>query len=179
MSEFRKPKKFGSDGGRPGGFGGRPSFNRGGRDGEKPAMFEAVCAKCQKTCEVPFRPNGNKPVYCKDCFRTIRDEDEGMHSFRPESAPRRDFAPAMQKPQADTRLDNLSAQVNALHQKMDKVLAALQLNKPAAAPVVVADEPEAFGFNQEAKVVETKSRKVGSAFGGKAPAKKKSAAKKK
>ena len=54
MSEFRTSKKFGSGGGRPGGFnrgGGRPSFNRGGRDGEKPAMFEAVCAKCQKTFE--------------------------------------------------------------------------------------------------------------------------------
>ena len=173
MSEFRKPKKFGSGGGRPGGFnrgGGRPSFNRGGRDGEKPPMFEAVCAKCQKTCEVPFRPNGNKPVYCRDCFRSVRDEDEGMHSTRPESGPRRDFAPApQQRPQADTRIDNLSAQINALNQKMDKVLAALQLNKPAAAPVEVVDEPEAFGFSDE--VATSKEKK--------APAKKKTSPKKK
>ena len=103
----------------------------------------------------------------------MRDEDEGMHSTRQEFAPRRDFAPAPQRPQADTRIDNLSAQINALHQKMDKVLAALQVNKPAAAPVVVVDEPEAFGFtdeptaNVEKKVPAKKSRGAGSASGGK------------
>ncbi len=52
---------------------------------------------------------------------------------------------------------------------MDKVLAALQLNKPAAAPVVVVDEPEAFGFDQEPEVVVAK----------KAPVKKKLSSKKK
>jgi CxxC-x17-CxxC domain-containing protein len=31
-------------------------------------MFEAVCDKCHQTCEVPFRPTGDKPVYCNDCF---------------------------------------------------------------------------------------------------------------
>lgn len=43
----------------------RPSFN------DKP-MYEAVCDKCHKTCEVPFRPTGEKPVFCSDCFG--RDE---------------------------------------------------------------------------------------------------------
>ena len=32
-------------------------------------MFETTCDKCKKTCEVPFRPSGGKPVYCSDCFR--------------------------------------------------------------------------------------------------------------
>lgn len=29
---------------------------------------QAVCADCHKECEVPFKPSGDRPVYCKDCF---------------------------------------------------------------------------------------------------------------
>jgi CxxC-x17-CxxC domain-containing protein len=31
-------------------------------------MHKAVCADCKKSCEVPFRPSGERPVYCKECF---------------------------------------------------------------------------------------------------------------
>jgi len=31
-------------------------------------MFEAACDKCGSRCEVSFRPNGEKPVYCRACF---------------------------------------------------------------------------------------------------------------
>jgi CxxC-x17-CxxC domain-containing protein len=36
-------------------------------------MHEAICAKCGKSCQVPFRPTGDKPVYCSDCFRQQND----------------------------------------------------------------------------------------------------------
>jgi len=29
---------------------------------------KAICADCHKECEVPFKPTGDRPVYCKDCF---------------------------------------------------------------------------------------------------------------
>jgi CxxC-x17-CxxC domain-containing protein len=31
-------------------------------------MCDAVCAKCGKDCKVPFKPTGDKPVFCSDCF---------------------------------------------------------------------------------------------------------------
>lgn len=31
-------------------------------------LHKAICADCRKECEVPFRPTGGRPVYCKDCF---------------------------------------------------------------------------------------------------------------
>ena len=31
-------------------------------------MFPATCAGCGCETEVPFRPSGNRPVYCRDCF---------------------------------------------------------------------------------------------------------------
>jgi len=33
-------------------------------------MTEVVCAGCGVTTEVPFKPTGTKPVYCRDCFNT-------------------------------------------------------------------------------------------------------------
>ena len=32
-------------------------------------LYQATCANCGKPCEVPFLPRGNKPVYCKSCFK--------------------------------------------------------------------------------------------------------------
>lgn len=47
------------------GFGGGRS---GGRDGVR-SMHKATCGDCGNTCEVPFKPTGDRPVFCNDCFR--------------------------------------------------------------------------------------------------------------
>jgi CxxC-x17-CxxC domain-containing protein len=31
-------------------------------------LYPVVCAECKKSCEIPFKPNGDRPVYCKECF---------------------------------------------------------------------------------------------------------------
>ena len=41
----------------------RKADRRGTRE-----MTEVVCAACGVTTEVPFKPTGTKPVYCRDCF---------------------------------------------------------------------------------------------------------------
>src|SRR3989344_5294290 len=52
---------FGDRDHRKGGF--------GARDSARPTtMHQAVCSNCGKACEVPFRPTGDKPVYCHNCF---------------------------------------------------------------------------------------------------------------
>jgi CxxC-x17-CxxC domain-containing protein len=30
--------------------------------------FEAMCSDCGKSCQIPFKPDGNRPVYCKECW---------------------------------------------------------------------------------------------------------------
>jgi len=35
-------------------------------------LFDATCAECGKQTQVPFKPSGNRPVYCRDCFKTRR-----------------------------------------------------------------------------------------------------------
>ena len=55
--------------GQPGGGGGYSSagYDRGPRE-----MFTATCSNCGRDAQVPFRPTSGKPVYCSDCFRSIR-----------------------------------------------------------------------------------------------------------
>lgn len=73
-------------GGGGGGGGGRPGsggFRGGGDRGSRPPrgdrqLFPATCAECGQQTEVPFEPRGDRPVYCRDCFKTIRDRGGGM-----------------------------------------------------------------------------------------------------
>jgi CxxC-x17-CxxC domain-containing protein len=44
--------------------------SRGGNDRTDREMFPAVCAECGKQTTVPFKPNLEKPVYCKECYQT-------------------------------------------------------------------------------------------------------------
>ncbi len=47
--------------------GGGGDYGRGPRE-----MHPVVCAECGKDATVPFRPRGDRPVYCDDCFRRQR-----------------------------------------------------------------------------------------------------------
>ncbi len=31
-------------------------------------LTQATCAACNRVCEVHFKPTGDRPVYCSDCF---------------------------------------------------------------------------------------------------------------
>ena len=48
---------------------GRGEFGRGPRE-----MHKATCADCKKECEVPFKPSGDRPVYCRECFSKRKNE---------------------------------------------------------------------------------------------------------
>ncbi len=38
--------------------------------------YEATCSRCQKVTRVPFKPDGVRPVFCKDCLTILRQENE-------------------------------------------------------------------------------------------------------
>ncbi len=44
----------------------RPSGGSGARE-----MFEAVCAQCNTATTVPFKPRGDRPVYCRSCYSSM------------------------------------------------------------------------------------------------------------
>ena len=108
-------------------FNKRPGeWNDRGRDAgaRHTELYPAVCSKCGKACEVPFRPNGRKPVYCRDCFSAER------------GAPNRDFAPRpFEAPSGgDAEIAALKRQVAAMNVKIDTMLRILEGAPRAEAP---------------------------------------------
>lgn len=42
----------------------------GDRDHRGPReMHKATCADCGQECEIPFKPDKDRPVYCRDCYQ--------------------------------------------------------------------------------------------------------------
>jgi CxxC-x17-CxxC domain-containing protein len=128
MNKFKKTysSRPGSkpNSGRPAGR--RPSFGAGagtgaaarlrttrpaGRDREEMQKFDAVCSKCGKACQVPFRPSNTRPVYCKDCFGAPQSAKEKSNSFPIHEG----------KSVAD-----LTRQIAAMNTKIDTMLRILQ-----------------------------------------------------
>ena len=52
--------------------GGYSGGGGGYRDRGPREMFAATCSNCGREAQVPFRPTSGKPVYCSDCFRSMR-----------------------------------------------------------------------------------------------------------
>lgn len=136
MPDFKKHSSY-KGGGRSGGFS-RPSFGgprRGGRDFGRPQteLFTATCNNCSAACEVPFRPNGTKPVYCKNCFvRNDEPRAEGRayekRSFneqRPTRAPSATSA-------SDPRIGAMQNELKEVHAKLDLLITRLQGSAYAA-----------------------------------------------
>ena len=58
------------EGGSTGGGGG------GGMRSDR-EMFAATCAQCGKQTQVPFQPRTDRPVYCSECYATVRGTSTG------------------------------------------------------------------------------------------------------
>lgn len=47
-------------------------------------MYAVVCFECGKDTEIPFKPSGDRPVFCKECFAKRKS---GQGSNKPNTAP--------------------------------------------------------------------------------------------
>ncbi len=206
-NSYRDNKSGGYGGGKK--FGGGQSWNKGSdsRGFAKPEMHNATCAECGNACQVPFKPNGRKPIYCSNCFKK---EDKAGGDMRFEQRPAGGGFNAPEKRMFQTECDkcgdscevpfrptgerpvycrgcfdkggtpdrnnasasthrpqgeNYAEQFKALNAKLDAILKALN---PGTAPKVVKEE-----------VVMKKEEIVPKTETPKAPSKKKVAAKKK
>ena len=119
MNDFKK--NFRKPGGpRQGGGFSRPSFGGPRRSGPAGEMHTASCSKCGGACEVPFKPNGKKPVFCRNCF--VRDD--ARPSFdRPRAE--RSFAPRESAPE-DPRIGALQKELAIVHAKLDTLIQNLE-----------------------------------------------------
>ena len=40
-------------------------------------LFTVQCSDCGKDTEVPFKPDGERPVYCRDCYQKHKKPSRG------------------------------------------------------------------------------------------------------
>lgn len=43
-----------------------------GTDQQGRQLYNVTCASCGKPAQVPFKPTGDRPVYCRDCYMEQR-----------------------------------------------------------------------------------------------------------
>lgn len=95
---------------------GRNFNNRGfsgGRDSGFREKFDAICDECGNSCQVPFRPSGDKPVYCDACFGKNKGRDSG-HGDRHSGGSRGDGSGQNKE------------QFNSINAKLDQILSILK-----------------------------------------------------
>jgi len=137
-----------SGGGRYGGGGFR------GRDSKPREMHQAVCDECGKDCEVPFRPSGDKPIFCNDCF----DRREGGS---PRRSGRKSFGGSGFGKRDNTN-KQLLEQVSSLNAKLDRILKVLESSvekKPVSKKTEVRKVVEKIAPKDE-KIETKKTSKV-------------------
>lgn len=100
---------------RPARFDSRGPRRDGKRDsrGSDRPMFSAVCSNCGKTCQLPFEPRSNKPVFCSDCFE---QKEKGQ-----DLSQRKNYSNGTQA--------SSNAQLDAINSKLDKILNLLSNTK--------------------------------------------------
>ena len=117
---------------------GRRGGGEGFRPGNRPVtMHRAICSNCGQNCEVPFRPTGDKPVYCNNCFGKIRAASNGAGGGdrgRDNRAPRRDFGGGdSPRPRNDGNADVLR-QLTEINTKLERIVRVMEKPAPAAIP---------------------------------------------
>ena len=48
-----------------------------GTDQQGRQLYNVTCADCGKQTQVPFKPTGDRPVYCRDCYMQKRGGGPG------------------------------------------------------------------------------------------------------
>lgn len=54
---------------------------RGGTDQYGRRLYDVTCSACGKATQVPFKPSGDRPVYCRNCY--IQQRSGGGMNRRP------------------------------------------------------------------------------------------------
>lgn len=152
-------------------------------------LFKTNCTTCGKSCEVPFKPDGTKPVLCRDCFATKNSSPTNMSTnrerFTPNElaghSPARNFVKPIDSTNASKQYDALLKQLSVVETKINNILELISISEKliTALPIPEVNQSSSAG---ESDVVIKKERKpkkvVAKKTAKKIPAKAKKAAKK-
>jgi len=63
--------------------------DHGNRENKR-MMYKIICADCKKESDIPFKPKGDRPVYCRECFARRKADNSlraGIDSRPKEASP--------------------------------------------------------------------------------------------
>ena len=132
MNDFKRNDRFGAKR-----FGNKPAFQRGGGFSRpQTTMYPATCAQCGNSTEVPFRPDGQRPVYCRDCLGGNKAPTPSREIRKPVFRSPAPAASAPVRPAAtDPRIDAMTGQLAKILVKLDQILLGMAVTKAQAAAV--------------------------------------------
>ncbi len=95
-------------------------------------IYQTICDTCHKPCEVPFKPNGKKPVFCDACFRHTKEvatsdykrtKDKTVFDT-PENyvAPVNNPMASSYAPSQEVRIAELKRELSSANAKLDKLI---------------------------------------------------------
>jgi len=151
MGDFRRggEKRFSGRGG-----------SGGNRDRGPVTMHQAICDKCGKPCEVPFKPTSGKPVYCSACFEGKKEtgDNRGGSRFSQKSyggykAP---IKPDFGSDASKENNNEVKKQLEILNGKMDLLIKAVE-SMASAKPLVAKEKTKKV--IKAVPVVKTKKNK--------------------
>lgn len=80
-------------------------------------MHSATCAECGSACQVPFKPNGRKPILCSNCFGNTKE-------FAPRSYGEKSYG---EKPKRFSSGDtNLNDTLREINNKLDLIIRSIE-----------------------------------------------------
>ncbi len=100
-------------------------------------MFEAVCDECGETCEVPFKPRGDKPIYCSNCFEK-KEGGKPRHSGGRDR--RRPSGGGVDLRKIEDRLSHIERKLDLLLEQTDNVQVRFRASKEDMAKLETEDE---------------------------------------
>jgi CxxC-x17-CxxC domain-containing protein len=88
-------------------------------------MFDATCDECGNSCQVPFRPSGDKPIYCNNCFGSKKGATGNGNS----------------EPQNNQQLTDLNIKLDRILLLLEPKIAEVQeLALEAEEPIVIVED---------------------------------------
>lgn len=94
-------------------------------------VFKTICDTCHKSCEVPFKPNGKKPVFCDACFRHTKEVTTSDYIRRKDKTifdtPENFVQPvnpltSSYAPSSEVKIAELKRELSSANAKLDKLI---------------------------------------------------------
>ncbi len=116
-------------------------------------VFDAICADCGLAIQVPFKPDGSRPVFCKDCLKEVqrkRAKQEEERSSKSTQSPLPRPAQHQKKPvlQKSRPVSRTSQEVHVSQKPQPAVDHVKETVEPDGAPLLTPSTTKSVGSSR-------------------------------